>query len=91
MKKSSAQGAEDPILQWVTFRLDNETIMPTARLSSSKTAPKTHRSLPMVRYASGTRCGKATTPIAPSASKLSFTPVLPIRPAMRCGAIPNNY
>ena len=25
MKKSSAQGAEDPILQWVTFRLDNET------------------------------------------------------------------
>ncbi len=25
MKKASAQGAEDPILQWVTFRLDNET------------------------------------------------------------------
>ena len=25
MKKSSAQGSEDPILQWVTFRLDNET------------------------------------------------------------------
>ena len=25
MKKTSAQGAEDPILQWVTFRLDNET------------------------------------------------------------------
>ncbi|MDX1367690.1 chemotaxis protein CheW [Pseudomonas sp.] len=25
MKKNSAQGAEDPILQWVTFRLDNET------------------------------------------------------------------
>jgi len=23
MKKSSAQGSEDPILQWVTFRLDN--------------------------------------------------------------------
>ena len=25
MKKTSAQGSEDPILQWVTFRLDNET------------------------------------------------------------------
>ena len=25
MKNNSAQGAEDPILQWVTFRLDNET------------------------------------------------------------------
>ncbi|AFO47944.1 purine-binding chemotaxis protein CheW [Pseudomonas putida DOT-T1E] len=25
MKKSSAQGSEDPILQWVTFRLDNES------------------------------------------------------------------
>ncbi|MCG4453671.1 MULTISPECIES: chemotaxis protein CheW [unclassified Pseudomonas] len=25
MKKNSAQGAEDPILQWVTFHLDNET------------------------------------------------------------------
>ncbi len=25
MKKNSAQGSEDPILQWVTFRLDNET------------------------------------------------------------------
>ncbi|HLD66172.1 MAG TPA: chemotaxis protein CheW, partial [Pseudomonas sp.] len=25
MKKSSAQGSDDPILQWVTFRLDNET------------------------------------------------------------------
>ncbi|MNE44858.1 Chemotaxis protein CheW [compost metagenome] len=25
MKKNSAQGAEDPFLQWVTFRLDNET------------------------------------------------------------------
>ncbi|WP_372873854.1 chemotaxis protein CheW [Pseudomonas sp.] len=25
MIKNSAQGAEDPILQWVTFRLDNET------------------------------------------------------------------
>src|SRR3990167_5912393 len=25
MNKSSAQGSEDPILQWVTFRLDNET------------------------------------------------------------------
>ena len=25
MKKSSGQGSEDPILQWVTFRLDNET------------------------------------------------------------------
>jgi purine-binding chemotaxis protein CheW len=25
MNKNSAQGAEDPILQWVTFRLDNET------------------------------------------------------------------
>jgi purine-binding chemotaxis protein CheW len=25
MKKTSGQGSEDPILQWVTFRLDNET------------------------------------------------------------------
>jgi purine-binding chemotaxis protein CheW len=25
MNKNSAQGAEDPILQWVTFHLDNET------------------------------------------------------------------
>ena len=25
MKNNSGQGAEDPILQWVTFRLDNET------------------------------------------------------------------
>lgn len=25
MKNNTAQGAEDPILQWVTFRLDNET------------------------------------------------------------------
>ena len=25
MNKSSAHGSEDPILQWVTFRLDNET------------------------------------------------------------------
>lgn len=25
MDRSSAQGAEDPILQWVTFHLDNET------------------------------------------------------------------
>lgn len=25
MNKSSAQGSEDPILQWVTFRLDNES------------------------------------------------------------------
>jgi purine-binding chemotaxis protein CheW len=25
MKNTAAQGAEDPILQWVTFRLDNET------------------------------------------------------------------
>ncbi|WP_339485826.1 chemotaxis protein CheW [Pseudomonas sp. EL_65y_Pfl2_R95] len=25
MNKNSAQGAEDPILQWVTFRLDNES------------------------------------------------------------------
>lgn len=25
MKNNSAQGSEDPILQWVTFRLDNET------------------------------------------------------------------
>ena len=25
MKKTSAQGSEDPILQWVNFRLDNET------------------------------------------------------------------
>ncbi|HDZ55259.1 MAG TPA: chemotaxis protein CheW [Pseudomonas xinjiangensis] len=25
MNNNSAQGAEDPILQWVTFRLDNET------------------------------------------------------------------
>lgn len=25
MKKTSAQGSEDPVLQWVTFRLDNET------------------------------------------------------------------
>lgn len=25
MKKSSGQGSEDPILQWVTFKLDNET------------------------------------------------------------------
>ena len=25
MKKTSAQGSEDPILQWVTVRLDNET------------------------------------------------------------------
>ncbi|WP_120995434.1 chemotaxis protein CheW [Stutzerimonas urumqiensis] len=25
MKKSAGQGSEDPILQWVTFRLDNET------------------------------------------------------------------
>ncbi|MET1078162.1 MAG: chemotaxis protein CheW [Pseudomonas sp.] len=25
MKKNSAQGSEDPILQWVTFRLDDET------------------------------------------------------------------
>ena len=25
MKMTSAQGAEDPVLQWVTFRLDNET------------------------------------------------------------------
>jgi purine-binding chemotaxis protein CheW len=25
MKNTSAQGSEDPILQWVTFRLDNET------------------------------------------------------------------
>ena len=25
MNKSSAQSSEDPILQWVTFRLDNET------------------------------------------------------------------
>ncbi len=25
MKKNSAQGSEYPILQWVTFRLDNET------------------------------------------------------------------
>ncbi|MCY1268450.1 Chemotaxis protein CheW [compost metagenome] len=25
MSKVAAQGAEDPILQWVTFRLDNET------------------------------------------------------------------
>jgi len=25
MKKSSGQGSEDPILQWVTFRLDNES------------------------------------------------------------------
>ena len=25
MKKSSAQGSDDHILQWVTFRLDNET------------------------------------------------------------------
>ena len=24
MKKTSAQGSEDPILQWVTFKLDNE-------------------------------------------------------------------
>lgn len=25
MNNSTAKGAEDPILQWVTFRLDNET------------------------------------------------------------------
>ena len=25
MKKTSGQGSEDPILQWVTFRLDNES------------------------------------------------------------------
>ena len=25
MKMTSAKGAEDPVLQWVTFRLDNET------------------------------------------------------------------
>ena len=25
MKQSAAQGSEDPILQWVTFKLDNET------------------------------------------------------------------
>ena len=25
MKQSAAQGLEDPILQWVTFKLDNET------------------------------------------------------------------
>ncbi|HCH77307.1 MAG TPA: chemotaxis protein CheW, partial [Pseudomonas sp.] len=25
MKMTSAQGSEDPVLQWVTFRLDNET------------------------------------------------------------------
>ncbi|MFI8479389.1 chemotaxis protein CheW [Pseudomonas sp. NPDC078700] len=25
MNKNAAQGAEDPILQWVTFRLDNES------------------------------------------------------------------
>ncbi|MFN3580618.1 MAG: chemotaxis protein CheW [Pseudomonas sp.] len=25
MKNNTSQGAEDPILQWVTFRLDNET------------------------------------------------------------------
>ena len=25
MKQSTAQGLEDPILQWVTFKLDNET------------------------------------------------------------------
>lgn len=24
MSKATAQSAEDPILQWVTFRLDNE-------------------------------------------------------------------
>ena len=25
MQNNNAQGAEDPILQWVTFRLDNES------------------------------------------------------------------
>ena len=25
MSKATAQSAEDPILQWVTFRLDNES------------------------------------------------------------------
>ena len=25
MKMTSAQGSDDPVLQWVTFRLDNET------------------------------------------------------------------
>jgi len=25
MQQSAAQGSEDPILQWVTFKLDNET------------------------------------------------------------------
>jgi len=25
MQQSAAQGSEDPILQWVTFKLDNES------------------------------------------------------------------